>query len=111
MGVPRTVQLHSCMASSNAAWVLGGVRLISSASITLVKMGPGTNVHLRRPVVTSSSMMSMPVTSVGIRSGVNWMRLNLRPSAPASVRTSRVLAVPGSPVIRQWPPTHRVSSR
>ena len=29
------------MASSSAAWVLGGVRLISSASSTLVKTGPG----------------------------------------------------------------------
>ena len=26
-------------------------------------------------------MMSVPVTSVGIRSGVNWMRLNVSPSA------------------------------
>ena len=34
------------MASSNAAWVLGGVRLISSASTMLPKIGPWTNVHL-----------------------------------------------------------------
>ncbi len=53
------------------------------------------------PVVMSSSMMSVPVTSVGIRSGVNWMRLNVSPSAIASVRTSSVFAVPGMPVIRQ----------
>ena len=33
----------------------------------------------------------MPVTSVGIKSGVNWMRLNVRPSAFASVRTSKRL--------------------
>ena len=51
-------------------------------------------------------MMSVPVMSEGIRSGVNWMRLNTRPSVCASVRTSSVLAVPGKPVIRQWPPTN-----
>ncbi len=39
--------------------------------------------------------------SVGIKSGVNWMRLNFSPSALASVRTSSVFAVPGMPVIRQ----------
>ena len=35
------------MASSSADWVLGGVRLISSASSTLAKIGPGTNVQVR----------------------------------------------------------------
>ncbi len=39
-------------------------------------------------------MMSVPVMSVGIRSGVNWMRLKIRPSTWAIVRTSRVFAVP-----------------
>ena len=42
-------------------------------------------------------MMSVPVMSDGIRSGVNWMRLNSRPSVCAMVRTSSVLAVPGMP--------------
>ena len=51
-------------------------------------------------------MMSVPVMSDGIRSGVNWMRLKTSPSVWASVRTSSVLAVPGRPVIRQWPPTN-----
>ena len=85
------------MASSSADCVLGGVRLISSASRTLAKIGPGTNVQVRCPVAGSSSMMSVPVMSDGIRSGVNWMRLNSRPSAWASVRTSSVFAVPGKP--------------
>jgi hypothetical protein len=44
----------------------------------------------------SSSMMSVPVMSEGIRSGVNWMRLNSRPSVCAMVRTISVFAVPGS---------------
>jgi hypothetical protein len=97
---------RSCLASSIAAWVLGGVRLISSASTTLPKSGPSTNVHLRWPVVMSSSMMSVPVMSDGIRSGVNWMRLKVSPSVCAIVRTISVFAVPGMPVMRQWPPTN-----
>ena len=68
------------MASSRAAWVLGGVRLISSARIMLAKTGPWTNRKTRLPVVRSSSRTSVPVMSEGIRSGVNWMRLNDRSS-------------------------------
>ena len=67
------------MASSSADCVFGGVRLISSASSTLAKIGPCTKVQVRWPETGSSSMMSVPVMSVGIRSGVNWMRLNIRP--------------------------------
>ena len=51
-------------------------------------------------------MMSVPVMSEGMRSGVNWMRLKLSPSVCAIVRTISVFAVPGIPVIRQWPPTN-----
>ena len=104
---PRTVQECSCMASSRADCVFGGVRLISSARIILPKIGPSTKVHLRCPVSKSSSIMSVPVMSDGIRSGVNWMRRKARPIASAMVRTIRVLAVPGMPVKRQWPPTKR----
>jgi hypothetical protein len=35
---------RSCIASSIAAWVLGGVRLISSASSMLANSGPGRNL-------------------------------------------------------------------
>ena len=42
--------------------------------------------------------MSVPVISDGIRSGVNWMRLNDKSSASASDRISSVLASPGTPV-------------
>ena len=48
-------------------------------------------------------MISVPVMSLGIRSGVNWMRLNLRCSASASVETISVLARPGTPTSRPWP--------
>ena len=41
-----TVTCRSCMASSSAAWVLGGVRLISSASTTLWNKGSGDEAEL-----------------------------------------------------------------
>ena len=100
----------SCIASSSADCVLGGVRLISSASSTLVKTGPGENTMWRFPVCGSSWMMSVPVMSDGIRSGVNWMRENFRSSTSAIVRMSSVLARPGTPTMRLLPPTSSVSS-
>src|SRR3954464_682524 len=54
-------------------------------------------------------MMSVPVMSDGIRSGVNWMRLNFRSSTRASVWISSVLASPGTPTMRLLPPTKSVS--
>ena len=48
---PPAVTRCSSIACSSAAWVLGGVRLISSASSTLVNTGPGTNRKRRWPVV------------------------------------------------------------
>ena len=48
-------------------------------------------------------MISVPVMSLGIRSGVNWMRLNFRCRAWARVETVSVLASPGTPIVRQWP--------
>ena len=48
-------------------------------------------------------MTSVPVMSAGIRSGVNWMRLNSSDSASASVRIISVFARPGTPTSRQWP--------
>ncbi len=40
---PSTVTCRSCIASSSADWVLGGVRLISSASSSPVNSGPLRN--------------------------------------------------------------------
>ena len=101
------VTWYSCMACKRAAWVLGGVRLISSARTMLAKIGPWTNRNARLPVAWSSSMISVPVMSLGIRSGVNWMRLNFRCRARASVATVKVLARPGTPMVRQWPRAKR----
>src|SRR6185295_668333 len=102
---PCTVTRCSCIASSSADCVLGGVRLISSARTMLPKMGPGTNTILRWPVAGSSCTRSVPVMSLGIRSGVNWMRENLRSSTLAIVRMRSVFARPGTPTIRLLPPT------
>ena len=40
---PSTLTWPSPIASSSAAWVFGGVRLISSASSSWVNTGPGRN--------------------------------------------------------------------
>ncbi len=40
----------------------------------------------------------MPVMSIGIRSGVNWMRLNFNDIVSASLLTSSVFARPGTPI-------------
>ena len=103
MPLPPAVIWCSCIASSRAACVFGGVRLISSARITLAKIGPLRNLNSRAPVSLSSWITSVPVMSEGIRSGVNWMRLNCNDKASARVRIISVLASPGTPTSRQCP--------
>ena len=73
---PSTVTCPSCIASSSAAWVLGGVRLISSARTTPANTGPGRK--------TSSPARSaiVPVTSDGSMSGVNCRRRNSSAERP-----------------------------
>src|SRR6478672_816219 len=55
-------------------------------------------------------MTSVPVTSDGMRSGVNWMREKVRCSARDNVEMSSVLASPGTPTSRQFPPANRAMS-
>ena len=43
--LPSTETWPSLIASSRALWVRGVVRLISSARITLAKIGPGLKVN------------------------------------------------------------------
>ena len=100
--LPPALTCFSCIASSIAAWVFGGVRLISSARRMLVKIGPSMNRKLRRPD-SSSSRTFVPVMSEGIRSGVNCTRLKPTSRIRASVDTMSVLASPGTPSRRQWP--------
>ncbi len=87
------------MASSSADCVFGGVRLTSSASSTFVKTGPSRNGN----VPVDASYTSEPVTSPGIRSGVNWMRFVSSDIAAARLRTSSVFATPGTPSSSTWP--------
>src|SRR5262245_19710660 len=94
------VTAPSCMASSSADCVLAGARLISSQRTSCANTGPG----LKRNSPAAGWKTLVPVTSAGIRSGVNWMREKLPPSATESVRTSRVLATPGGPSSSTWPP-------
>ena len=65
--------------------------------------GPWKNSSLRRPVSGSSSMMSVPMMSDGIRSGVNWIRRKSISSVLASVLAMSVLPRPGTPSIRTCP--------
>ena len=98
-GLPSMVTCRSCMASSSAAWVLGGVRLISSASSNSQKIGPWLSVKLE---VWKLNRLA-PMMSAGIRSGVNWMRPKSRSSVRAKHWARKVLAVPGAPSSSTWP--------
>ena len=89
-----TVTSRSCIACNRAAWVLGGVRLISSARMMLAKIGPGTKRNARRPASGSSSTL-VPVMSDGIRSGVNWIRLKLDVENPGDRADHQGLGQPG----------------
>ena len=96
---PSTVTCPSCIASSRAAWVLGGVRLISSASRSPVKIGPGRKSNSAR----RWSYTYDPVRSAGSRSGVNCARAKSRPRAPANDRAASVLPRPGKSSSRTCP--------
>ena len=65
---PSRVTCRSCIDSNSAAWVLGGARLISSASRMFVNSGPFRRTKEDDP----RSRMNEPVMSAGSRSGVNW---------------------------------------
>ena len=85
-----------------AACVLGGVRLISSARMTLANSGPFKNLNSRAPVSGFWKMTSVPVMSEGIRSEVNWIRLKFMFKVCAKVEMSSVLARPGTPTSSAW---------
>ena len=86
------------MASSSAAWVLGGVRLISSASRMLVKTGPG------RKASSFPRRVSVPVRSEGSMSGVNCTRRGLEAAGPAHGRGEQRLGHPGRPLQEEVTP-------
>jgi len=76
----------------------------------LQKIGPLMNLKTRLPVPMSSSRISVPVMSLGMRSGVNWMREYSRLTIFDSVEMRSVLANPGTPTSRQLPPENRAMS-
>ncbi len=47
--------------------------------------------------------MSVPVMSIGIKSGVNWIRLKSSDIVSATLLTSKVLAKPGTPINNACP--------
>jgi hypothetical protein len=62
--------------------------------------GPGRNSKSR----VTGLKTGMPVTSIGCRSGVHWMREQTAPSiVPAIARARIVFAVPGTSSKRTWP--------
>jgi hypothetical protein len=93
------VTWYSAITSSNADWVLGDARLISSPTTMLENTAPGRNSNslVRRLKICT------PVTSVGSRSGVNWMRFQLPAIDSAMALANDVFPTPGTSSIRRWP--------
>src|SRR5215217_4805832 len=58
--MPLTVTWYSCIASSRAACVLGGVRLISSARMMLAKIGPRMKRITRFPEFLDQERLGQP---------------------------------------------------
>ena len=80
------------MHSRSADCVLGLARLISSPRTMLAKMAPGLNSKSPRSWLKTFT----PVTSVGSRSGVNWIRRNEQSIDRAMALASIVLPHPGT---------------
>ena len=98
---PSAVTCCSAIASSSADCVFGIARLTSSTRTTFAKIGPGRNSKSR----VFWSKIARPVTSVGWRSGVHWIRFAVAPRIePAIERASTVLPVPGMSSSRTCPP-------
>ena len=93
----------SCIASSRAACVLGGVRLISSARMMLAKTGPARNLNaaLARRLVLLNHFRAGDVRGHQVGRELDAAELSF--SERASVLTISVLASPGTPSSRQCP--------
>ena len=105
---PPIVVCPSCIASSIADWVFALERLISSSRTRFAWTGPSW--------VTISPeawfQICEPTMSLGIRSGVHWMRWNEPETAEARVCAAVVLARPGTDSTRTCPSAskHAVSA-
>src|ERR1700686_3161060 len=103
---PSMVIWRSSMASSTAACVRGGLRLAWAARSRSVKSGPRCSAKL---LVERLSTL-LPMMSAGIRSEVHCTRRNSRSNSRAKLLMTSVLAIPGTPSSRAWPP-HKTVSR
>ena len=91
------------MASRRADCVLGVALFTSSARTICDITGPCRNSNSE----VCWLKMVTPVTSLGSRSGVNWMRLKVRPSERAIDFASVVFPTPGTSSIKTWPDESR----
>src|SRR2546425_3498863 len=89
----------SFIASRRLDWVLGVVRLISSARTMFAKSGPGLKMNSAR----SGCHTETPRMSEGSMSEVNWRRWNWPPMERARAAASVVLPTPGASSISTWP--------
>ena len=94
---PSIVTWRSSIDSRSADWVFGDARLISSASTMLANTGPGRNSKS----LLLRFQIDAPVTSLGSRSGVNWIRCHEPPVARARALASEVLPTPGTSSMRR----------
>src|SRR3954463_2683129 len=94
------------MHSRRADWVFGEARLISSATTMLAKTAPGLNSKAR----VSWSYTATPVTSLGSRSGVNWIRRTVASTEAANALARVVLPTPGTSSISRWPSASSTTS-
>ena len=110
-GVPRwyvtvsTVTCRSSMDSRRADCVFGDALLISSARTMLAKIAPGLNSKSPRSWLNTLT----PVTSVGRRSGVNWMRRKEQSMDRARALASMVFPTPGTSSMRMCPSAIRAT--
>jgi hypothetical protein len=94
------------MHSRSADCVRGVARLISSASSTFAKIGPGLNSNRRSVALKTLT----PSKSDGIRSLVHWTRRNVAPTARANARASVVLPTPGTSSTSKCPRASAVTT-
>src|SRR5437868_11040183 len=93
------VTWRSSMDSRRADWVFGDARLISSPTTMLANTAPGLNSKSR----VSWLYTLTPVTSLGSRSGVNWMRRTEQSIERANALASLVLPTPGTSSMSRCP--------
>ena len=90
---------YSCIASSSAAWVFGGVRLISSARMICAKIGPLHEAQRADAVVLVEDLGAGDVGRHQVRRELDALERRGR-RISASVLISSVFASPGTPVMQ-----------